>query len=184
MKLFNPVNAFIADSQGIGTILNDDSIRIDLRAKWNIVSVPLTVGDYQKTTIFPDASSPAYSYQAGYVQQDILANGVGYWIKVNTAQTVKLPGSAREHDTVVVTSGWNLIGSTSFPLQTVNVGSNPAGLIASSFFEYNEKGYVNADTIIPGSGYWVKVNQDGILILSTSSPLIFKNGIRVIPKVK
>jgi hypothetical protein len=184
MKLSNPVNAFIADSQGIGTILNDDSLHIDLHAKWNIVSVPLTVSDYRKSILFPNASSAAYSYQAGYVQQDMLANGVGYWIKVNTAQIVRLPGSAREHDTISVTSGWNLIGSTSFPIPGASIESIPAGLIASSIFEYSEKGYVSADTIKPGSGYWVKANQDGILIFSTSSLLIFKNGIRVIPKVK
>ncbi|GEM_PF-3704299 len=37
------------------------------RDKWNIVSVPLTVGDYSKKILYPTAVSNAFAYQGSYV---------------------------------------------------------------------------------------------------------------------
>jgi hypothetical protein len=181
VKLFRIANGFIADSAGTCTILNDDSINISLHAKWNIVSVPTTVSNYGTAILFPDAVSPAYNYQSGYIRQDILANGVGYWIKVNNAEIVKMSGAAREHDTIGVIQGWNLIGSTSFPVATHDIGTDQTGLISGQFFEYTEKGYAPADTIQPGKGYWMKANQIGNLLLSGAAPLTSKSRIRIVP---
>ena len=41
-------------------------------------------------------------------------------------------------------------------------------MVTSKFFGYNGS-YKTTDTIYPGKGYWVKVNQSGTLILSTGS---------------
>ena len=48
---------------------------------WNLVSVPIVVGDYRPTAIFPTALTLAYAYQGGYVPEDTLDNGRGYWLK-------------------------------------------------------------------------------------------------------
>src|SRR6185436_13979625 len=45
-----------------------------LRDKWNMVSVPLTVGDYTKTTLYPTAISNAFAYQGTYVTYGTLKN--------------------------------------------------------------------------------------------------------------
>jgi hypothetical protein len=64
-----------------------------------------------------------------------------------------------------VQAGWNLIGSVSQSLAVTAVQSIPPGLVTSDFFRYDTGGYSVTDSILPGCGYWVKVNQNGSLIL-------------------
>jgi len=65
-----------------------------------------------------------------------------------------------------VIEGWNLVGSISDPLAVNMISSNPGGIITSDFYEY-QSGYSTTNTIQPGKGHWVKVNQSGELIFST-----------------
>jgi len=125
------------------------------------------MSDYNKTTLYPTAQSNAFAYQAGYVAYGTLANGIAYWMKFSGSQTVSLLGSPLTSGTTTVTAGWNMIGSigTSVPVGTIT--SNPAGIVTSQFFGYNS-GYVTSSTIEPGKGYWVKVNQAGTLMLTSS----------------
>jgi len=62
------------------------------------------------------------------------------------------------------------------------IESNPGGIITSRFFGFAGS-YQFSDTIEPGKGYWVKVNQPGKLILSStpSLDLIASNRIRIVP---
>jgi len=143
---------------------------LGIQAGWNLISVPRTVNDYGKNTLFPTSTSQAFAYQAGYVSQPVLANGIGYWLKFGSSQNVSISGFPRGVDSVTVLAGWNLIGSISTSLPVANVGSNPGGIVTSQFFGYNAGGYAVASTVDPGKGYWVKVSQNGTLILSASSP--------------
>lgn len=148
---------------------------------WNLLSLPLKVTDSLVTTLYPDAASSAYTYQAGYHQQTSVTNGAGYWIKFVGGQSVNINGTEFTADTVEVSNGWNIIGSVSAPLDVSAIGSVPGGLITSSFFGY-DAGYFTADTIQPGHGYWVKVNAPGSLILSASPSASARAGrIRIVP---
>jgi hypothetical protein len=60
-----------------------------------------------------------------------------------------------------------MIGSISRPVPVFNIGSDPPEMVTSEFFTYRS-GYIVSDTIIPGMGYWVKVDQPGSLLLSAS----------------
>lgn len=155
------------------------SIQFVVSDRWNMLSVPLTVSDYRKSTLFPTAVSPAFAFQGTYVQKDTLANGIGYWLKFDSAQTVSMAGQMRSIDSINVQPGWNLIGSISQLVPVSTIISHPPGLIASQFFGYGSSGYVRADSIVPGKGYWVKVSGTGILILSmtaVSSSAAIKSG--------
>jgi len=162
-----------------GTISNITDI--DLQPSWNILSIPRSVFDFCTSTLFPTATSSAFAYGAtGYVAKDTLANGAGYWLKFSSGQTVSISGQARTLDTISVNFGWNMIGSISSPVSVANILSVPAGIVTSSFFGYNIS-YVIADSIRPGHGYWVKVNQAGQLILSASSQTPQSARIKIIP---
>lgn len=155
-----------------GTILkyNYFANEVSVKRRWNIVSVPLTVVNRQKSRIFPSAISEALTFtERGYEIKDTLQNGVGYWAKFPAAEVFELEGFARLADTFVVRQGWNMVGSISYPVPVSTILSEPQNIITSDFFEYNN-GYVRADTILPGKGYWVKVNENGRLILITSLP--------------
>jgi hypothetical protein len=61
--------------------------------------------------------------------------------------------------------GWNLIGSISQPVETSTVMQNPPGIVITDYFIY-DSGYIPSNTLIPGKAYWVKVSQNGKLILT------------------
>lgn len=135
--------------------------------KWNMVSVPLDVLDYSRTTVFPTAVSNAFAFDAGYVSSPTLENGRGYWLKFDGAQSVPVTGLLMIVDTIDVKAGWNMVGSIGVPVTASTVTSIPGGLVSSSFYSF-DNGYAVAPTIVPGKGYWVKVSEAGKLVLSGS----------------
>ena len=140
---------------------------IAANAGWNIVSIPVTVGDYRATVLFPTALTGAFAYQGGYVPEDTLESGPGYWIKFGSAQSVSLSGALINADTLPVAAGWNLIGSISSPVATGSV--TPVGTVLQSSFFVFDNGYQSASTLDPGKGYWVKTSSAGALVLSSGS---------------
>jgi len=134
---------------------------------WNMVSVPLTIGDYSKTAVFPSSVSPAFLFANQYLAADTLKNGAGYWLKFGAADTVAFRGLERPADTVSVREGWNMIGSLSQPVLSANILQIPPGIVISSFFTYLNS-YTPVDTILPCKAYWVKTSSAGQLVLSQS----------------
>lgn len=147
---------------------------------WNLISVPMTVSDYQRAALFPTAVSEAFTFSNGYISSPTLVNGIGYWLKFDGDQITSVAGTRRDRDTVDVSTGWNMIGSISDTVAAASITSIPPGLITSSFFEYSGS-YISAGQIEPGKGYWVKVNQDGKLILSASGLAHPSSKIRILP---
>jgi hypothetical protein len=133
---------------------------------WNLVSVPVTVNDYRRTSVFPSSTSFAYAYDqaTGYVRKDTLKNGPGYWLQFGSSRAVGIGGLLRDADTIDVKSGWNMIGSISHPAITDSIVQIPTGIVASNYYGYNGA-YINADTLKSGMAYWVRVNQNGKLLL-------------------
>ena len=156
-------------------ILSGTTTTLDLavEASWNMVSVPLIVSDYTKTTLYPNASSSAFSYNNGYITQAVLANGPGFWIKFPSGKSIQMSGTSYTEDSTDVNDKWNIIGGLSYPVLTSDVTPVPPVTIASSFYGYNNSvGYFPEDTLKPGSAYWVKVNQTGKLFMRSGSVLI------------
>ncbi|MBI1805870.1 MAG: T9SS type A sorting domain-containing protein [Ignavibacteria bacterium] len=147
---------------------------------WNMVSVPRTVSDYSKSAVFPSAVSNAFAYEGSYVIKSTLANGVGYWLKFSNNQQVSMTGYTHTLDTVNVQQGWNMIGSISQSILVTTIPSIPSGIVTSNFFGY-QGSYIISSTIEPGKAYWVKVNQNGKLILSSSSSNPSSVPIRIVP---
>jgi hypothetical protein len=143
------------------------SIDIPMIAGWNIVSLPVLSADVHPSSLFPFATTPAYTFSDGYVQCDSLAVGVGYWLKYPAVGSSHTNGQPIDAAIVNVHQGWNMIGSISTSLPVANIASQPPGLITSSFFRYGSS-YEIAQTLEPGSGYWVKVASPGSLTLSPS----------------
>jgi hypothetical protein len=134
-------------------------------AGWNIVSVPLLVEDARATTLFPPATSRAFAFETGgYIRRDTLDIGKGYWLKFASVDSVRMTGVLVAADTISVNAGWNLVGTISTRIDTASVVTVPSGIRASSYFKY-VRGYVPADSLLPGWGYWVKTLSAGMLIL-------------------
>jgi hypothetical protein len=78
---------------------------------------------------------------------------------------VTFTGDLRARDSIDIVEGWNMIGSISLPVDTGAIVCMPAGLLASNWIGYNG-GYAPATQILPGSGYWVKANGPGKIVMA------------------
>lgn len=151
-----------------------------VKGGWNTVSVPVLPDDPSKRILFQRSNSPLYYYNGtGYVPMETLEPGRGYWLKFPADELTDLVGDLVLKDTINVYKGWNLIGSLSSPVDVSNITSLPGGILTSQFFGYNG-GYTHALTLEPGKAYWVKVSQDGQLVLSASAQTKAENRIRIV----
>jgi len=155
------------------------TFRLSLNKGWNMVSTPVSPLDGLRRLLFPRSSSYAFGYHNGYFIQDSLHMGSGYWVKYPSNDSVSITGYRIMDDSIPVFSRWNMIGSISNPVPIGRVGSNPPGMAISPFYTYEGNGYIQADTLYSGHAYWVKANQNGKLILSSSGTLLFDQNIHI-----
>lgn len=148
------------------TVTKEIKRRYPVNNSWNLVSVPLSVNEHSKDSIFSTSVSNAFAYNpgSGYSKPDTLKNTVGYWLKFQSEEEVEITGLAIQYDDIDVVEGWNLIGSITDSVFISNITTNPEGIIISDFYGYSDRYYVT-DVIQPAKGYWVKINQSGKLIL-------------------
>ncbi|MBI4546641.1 MAG: T9SS type A sorting domain-containing protein [Ignavibacteriae bacterium] len=135
---------------------------------WNMISLPLTVADYQKTVLFPTSTSAAFAYIGAYQPKDTLENGRGYWLKFSGAQNVGVTGVAVTSFSIPVEDKWNMIGSIEASVPKDSIDEIPDGIVISQYFGY-DGGYYAATTIDAGEAYWVKTNGGGKLVLNAGS---------------
>ncbi|MBI5477073.1 MAG: T9SS type A sorting domain-containing protein [Ignavibacteriales bacterium] len=157
------------------------TMSVDMNSGWNMVSVPMIVDDYRTTVLYPTAKSPAYSFNGTYISEDTLKNMIGYWVKFSDPQSVSFTGFEITIDSVDVVDGWNMIGCLSDSVPVANITSDPPGIVTSQFFGFGN-GYSDADTLLPGKGYWVKANQSGRLFMDNSAGGgIAERRIKIVP---
>ena len=162
-----------SDLHDLYLIAGEPTLPSFYRSGWYMVSVPAHVPDGRKSVLFPGVNSQAFFYdpQTGYMPANggVLTPGVGYFVKFySVVESLSVSGVPRVRDTVDVMRGWNMIGSLSVAVGGGEVLSIPPGMSISHFFGY-EHGYFVADTLEPMQAYWIKVSQDGKLVLSSSS---------------
>jgi uncharacterized protein (TIGR02145 family) len=145
------------------------TISIHVNSGWNLLSLPASVTEGRTDSLFPTAVSPAYIFNrgSGYQRLDTLHNGPGFWLKFASEQTVVVEGDVVIRDTLVLQAGWNLIGGLSLPVVVDSIQTDPPGIVTAHIFTYVAGvGYRQADTLLPGNGYWVKANQVGSMVLA------------------
>ena len=138
---------------------------------WNMVSLPLTTTtDGAPNHLFPTAVSNVFGYNIGYYVESVVKNGKGYWAKFGSPQQIPLDGFERTRDTIIIASGWNMIGSVSSPVSIQSIIRIPPGVVGQTFFGYSGSYFVT-DSIRPSRGYWVKATSSGQLVISSSEAL-------------
>lgn len=147
------------------------AIASPLNIGWNMVSVPNYIQNFSDSAIYPNMRSSIYTYDTGYIIRTTLKNGEGYWIKMNSNQTVNYKGMKIDSIRIPVKNGWNMIGSVSTPLHHSKVRADSTTSLKSNFYGYSTQGYT-IDTILqPGKGYWIKVNGNGNLVMNLNYSL-------------
>lgn len=157
------------------------NINLAVNSGWNMISLPFKPIDPRKEIIFPNAESEAFTFNGGYLIHDSLTHGRGYWMKYTDAANVTCSGFELHTDTIEVQIGWNMMGSIINPMMIQSISSEPPEIVTGNFYKFNGTGYDVADTIKPGIGYWVKVQQSGKLILYDSTMAETKYKISIQP---
>ncbi|MCD6417235.1 hypothetical protein J7M00_00425 [bacterium] len=134
---------------------------------WNLVSLPTQNPGDDPSTIFFGAFAGPYGYNpitgAYYIAPNV-QTGVGYWIYYD--ETLQMPsvGVPVERYGTTVYPGWNLVGATASPVPAGEIGVSPPTTIFEIFGYDPESGsYFHADTLFSGSGYWILINEGGVL---------------------
>lgn len=143
---------------------------VKVLAGWNLLSVPVMAADMSVNTLFSNAASYAFRFDNGYLVEDTLVNGEGYWLKFNQADTFQISGQPVADKRISVNAGWNIIGPFESNVLTSDITSEPAGIVQSDYFEF-ENGYKIATELQVGKGYWIKVSQAGALMLTSGNSL-------------
>lgn len=149
-------------------VASSNSTSIFTDAGWNLISIPLIPVDGRKSTLFPQATSLAYSYEGGYVTKDTLEIGKGYWLKFENSLAHTLTGQLVNSIQIPVKAGWNLIGSLNSTIPVTSITTSPPNIISSYFYSYSGS-YNPSQNLEKGKGYWVKCSQNGFMSFSTTS---------------
>ncbi len=169
-----PSDSFAIESGYIPGLRNFSGVAttlgISYATGWDLLSIPCAVADSHKTVLFPTAISYAFSYEGSYVRDSLLRNGFGYWLKFNGPITVPYTGTTFQQESLLVATGWNMIGTPSYPVLLSDI-SEIGTTVVSKYFGYSSS-YRIVDTLMPGFGYWVKVNQPGKLLMNAGSLLL------------
>ncbi len=148
------------------TIVSDD-MTVDYFQDWNLIGVPF------ESNSFPCqgyVEGSLYSFEDGSYVNEIVDNmsiGSGYWLRFNEAESCTFSGVLINETTITLNEGWNLISGIS---TTINVSAieDPDGIIISgTIYGFASGGYSNAEILEPGTGYWVRINNPGNIILTS-----------------
>ena len=174
----NPLNDCITKEVTI-TNSNAESFQltVDVNNGWNMVSIPGLHQVNQNTDLWwsgRDQAAGVYKFEGGYQAVTSVEPGTGYWMKHTGSQTYNTGEEwptegiiTMPHIPIVVNTGWNLIGGYENSISTENIFSIPPDIISAPIYEYSG-GYGEADTLMPGYGYWVKTSASGLLMIDTS----------------
>jgi hypothetical protein len=190
---FRPVNAE-AYSGTIKFFSNDvDTLSIDLsgngiaatlskivNAGWNLISVPVQPENNLTSAVFGDDLEfyflYNYSNSTGYQTSTTIDAGKGYWLGIESLDTIDVTGSAiTSNQTKSLNPGWDLVASpfvrsylTSqvyFTDGTATINALSAvdsGWIQNNYYGYNGNSYTIKDTLSQWSGYWLLTLETGI----------------------
>ncbi len=144
-----------------------DTISIQVKSGWNLLSVPLAADDPGFSSLFPTAVSKGYFFDEAYQPMDSVVLGRAFWVKFASAEIIAVTGLRVFEQDISLKPGWNMIGGLRTPMSRGEFIIVPDSSFSSGFYGYDQdSGYVRTDTLFAGHGYWLKVKSSGTLSIS------------------
>ena len=154
--------------------LNDGAatVHLPLEAGWNMVSVPLLLGDSSPDVVF-DNPEAVYTWDPltkSYTIPTSVEPCRGYWVAKSSDETVEVTDAIIERWTQPdICCGWNMIGSvygTTCPF--TNPDDTPDGSVEGFAYWWDPvtKSYQYCNEICPCKGYWAAATCDCELSLN------------------
>ena len=149
------------DTPGPSTI----TVNVNYNEGWNLVGLPVSVDDANYSSLFPEAiSGTLYSFEGGYISENELFGGVGYWLRFPESISIDIMGVPINEITISLIEGWNLITGITFETNTNSIQDPGEIIVPETFYDF-DNGYGLVDELIPGHGYWVRANNSGNIIV-------------------
>ena len=150
-------------------IINNEIV-VNYSQNWDLISLPIQTG------LFPCNNmdeSTLYGFSVGgYIDTDIdeMEIGSGYWLRFEEAEACTFTGEFINQTTITINHDWNLIGGISSPLDVNTILDESNLIIPGTVYGFGD-GYVQAETIEPGYGFWLRSSGEGEITLSTYTTL-------------
>ena len=136
------------------TVTSEVEFTLELRAGWNMVSLPVVPSDASASSIMDGAGF----YQlvtwsgSGYLTASEFEAGRGYWLLVLSDVNVTVSGTPVESMNLSLSPGWSMVGGTLDEVQAADVFLGFYQLVT-----WTGSGYIPATVFEPGKGYWALV---------------------------
>ena len=130
--------------------------RIDIRAGWNLISLPVYPRDNTLSVLFPGAIS-AFTYNTEtrtYTSVTTLEPGKGYFVLFPSDNIIYVRGVPVHRFTSPLVRGWVLVGSC---YATASYTTDPADATVGPLYVYNPatRIYEPSSNLEPGRGHWI-----------------------------
>jgi len=153
-----------------------------IKEGWNLLSLPVRPVQPLWSAFYPKAINIPYVFtQNQWQDSPTLQVGYGYFVKYGPKVDTMFSGTVINEitppiDYVRLNTGWNTIGALSCPLnvtkiqfiqyENFDVPSLQYSLQYGIWGYNTNRGYEETSQLLPGLGYWIKVNSTGYLRLT------------------
>ena len=150
-------------------ITRANTLTLNLKAGWNMVSVPAILADNLTSAVFPGVAG-VFTWNAtsrSYYVPTVIEPEKGYWVAVTENTTISINGTPVDTWTTDIKAGWNMIGSVSATASIADPNDDPDDSVIASAYWWDPVGrsYTVTPEIEPGKGYWVASVNDCTLTL-------------------
>lgn len=146
---------------------------------WQLAGLPLDVAEPTFDSVYtstPLTQPPIWWDGTRYVLENEMVFGHGYWAETDTSGIQPIIGTPLDTLDLSLSQGWHLFSGPSCNIAVAAI-SDPGGIVATGTLYGFDNGYVAADSIRQGEGYWVMTNSAGQITLDCSSTGAGKAGI-------
>lgn len=164
----NNLNYLLPQLAPDGNYCPENALEISMayNVGWNLIGLPVVLENADYQNIFPECvDGTLYSFNGGYIQENELINGSGYWLRFENSGNVTITGNGLNQLVIELIQGWNLISGISWEILLENL-DDPENLIISGTVYTFENGYIQIDSLQPGDGYWLRSLGIGTITLN------------------
>lgn len=156
---------------------------ITIAASWNLIGLPVNSNTNAYSALTALAmDGKIYSYDNGYIAEDNLTAGHGYWVRSEADTTLQFDGGEIANQAIDLKEGWNLISGTNPPSAVYDI-QDPNGILLTNTLFGFDGAYFSTDSLKTGKGYWVLATKAGQITLG-STKAKSKTSIKVRDKEK
>jgi len=149
----------------VADLLEYQEFCIDLKAGWNMVSIPVIPDNNSVQAIFGSIPTldtmPIKTWESPlFIEVDEIESKKGYWIFTPVATTICITGKPITNKTLNLKAGWNMVGTVGMENMTIAAVPNQVSICPA--VTWISPSFIETDIIEPGKAAWVFVTQDTI----------------------